>query len=349
MSRIAKSDVHFALTRAAEHLKSAAGADQQLSAQDIDAKVASLEGTEQRLVDMFAAFVKRRETGGCVTHADVDRALEWAKKEMVDDYDLNSNGLSRAEIAEMSTTAKLAVKLAVEIKAEPGFNWGAFVQTVHAAAGDYSFTSESDSKVIPFVLSGSERKPVTADSIRELLTPAHHAALHKSAEGWGDEAPFDIANAQAEELSLEDLFAGETIESLRAYSDFFPEAANLSGADLKDLAERLSTPPAGVADVRAWRAETVEATYAALGKDLSGTDAGTIAAIALDIADKNRSAFQEIALRDVLEASLDDVKAFRMFDAEPNADAPGAVGGYFAMGKAPNGELAGVYVAAAET
>ena len=47
---------------------------------------------------------------------DIDRSLAYAKKEMVDDYDTNQNGLSKDETSKMSLTGQLAVLLAKQNK-----------------------------------------------------------------------------------------------------------------------------------------------------------------------------------------------------------------------------------------
>lgn len=119
MARVAKADVHAALEQAAQNIIDAAGPDQITSRKNLKDKLAELKGAERGLTAMFFGFIDHRdhEPGARVTEPDVRRALTYAKKELVDDYDLNGNGLSKDEISAMSTTGKLAVRLAQEMKA----------------------------------------------------------------------------------------------------------------------------------------------------------------------------------------------------------------------------------------
>ncbi len=119
MARISKNDVYRALDVAAQDIKSAANGDGIVSRDDMKAKLGELSGTRRATADMLYRFIDHRDhrEGARVTQRDVNRALEYAKKELVADYDLNNNGLSKDEIAKMSRTGKLAVKLAEELKA----------------------------------------------------------------------------------------------------------------------------------------------------------------------------------------------------------------------------------------
>lgn len=118
MARLAKADIHSALERAARHIVSAAGNDPFISRADMEKKLATLEGVEKTLTDVFFRFIDHRDyrKGARVTAADVESAVEYAKSTMIDRYDLNNNGLSKAEIQEMSLTGKLAVRLARTMK-----------------------------------------------------------------------------------------------------------------------------------------------------------------------------------------------------------------------------------------
>ena len=73
-----------------------------------------LEGVEQQLTSIFYRFIDHRDAkpGARVTQKDIEEALAYAKETMVDPYDINNNGLSAAEIAQMSLTARLAVRYA---------------------------------------------------------------------------------------------------------------------------------------------------------------------------------------------------------------------------------------------
>ena len=120
MSRIAKTDVNRALEMAANRIKDAGGADGRVSRAEMTTALKGLTGTEKKLTDIFFKFIDHRDfkTGAQVTESDVGRAVEYAKQHMVAKYDLNNNGLSKDEIAQMSLTGKRAVDLAKALKAE---------------------------------------------------------------------------------------------------------------------------------------------------------------------------------------------------------------------------------------
>ena len=120
MSRIARSDVFAALDRAALNIKAAdTNGDGRFSRAEAQAKVATLSGTEKQLTDLFYRFADKRDAAAYakLTAADVEKTLAYAKKELVADYDVNNNGLSKDEVAKMSRTGKLAVQLGQELKA----------------------------------------------------------------------------------------------------------------------------------------------------------------------------------------------------------------------------------------
>jgi hypothetical protein len=118
MTTIATSDVHTALARAADQLRSAAGADGVVSRKDIRAKLLSLEGTERDLVDMLYRFIDKRDAARSarVTKSDIDAAVASIKTDLIDAHDLDKNGLSDDEIARMSELGKHAVTLARQLK-----------------------------------------------------------------------------------------------------------------------------------------------------------------------------------------------------------------------------------------
>ena len=122
MSRISKQSVYNALRRAGEHIIDAAGDDPFVSRADMRQKLKTLKGTEASLVDMFYRFIDARDAkpGARVTAKDVEAAIDYAEEKLIAQYDLNNNGLSKAEIAQMSTTGKLAVALAWELKVNHG-------------------------------------------------------------------------------------------------------------------------------------------------------------------------------------------------------------------------------------
>ena len=115
MSRLSKQKVHAAFDKAAENILDAAGDDPVVSRKDIRNKLLELEGVERQLTSIFYRLIDHRDykPGARVTKVDVDDTLAYAKEKLVDAYDVNNNGLSAAEIAEMSLTARLAVQFAI--------------------------------------------------------------------------------------------------------------------------------------------------------------------------------------------------------------------------------------------
>ena len=134
MSRIATSDVTAALQRAAANITRAAGADGRTSRAELKASLPSLPRTEQQLTEAFFRFVDHRDSrrGAHVTKTDVERAVSHAREKLIEQYDLNRNGLSSAEVKAMSLTGRLAVELAKELKvANAGpIDKGAFLDRV---------------------------------------------------------------------------------------------------------------------------------------------------------------------------------------------------------------------------
>ena len=124
MSRIAKADVNRALELAAKTIIKAGGEDGRVSRADIKNAEATdrIPRNQVGLVDIFFKVVDNRDwkAGAQVTAKDVNRAVEYAKEHMVAKYDLNTNGLSKAEISNMSLTGKRAVDLAKALKATAG-------------------------------------------------------------------------------------------------------------------------------------------------------------------------------------------------------------------------------------
>lgn len=122
MPRIAKSDVHAALAHAANIIRSAdTNGGGRISRAEIKAKLDTMQdGAEKQLVDMFYRFADHRDHRkyAQLTGADLEKTLAYAFKELVSDYDVNNNGLSKAEISEMSKTARLAVEVAKQLKVD---------------------------------------------------------------------------------------------------------------------------------------------------------------------------------------------------------------------------------------
>lgn len=122
MPRISKASVYNALRRAGNHIIAAAGDDPFVSRADMRRKLTTLKGTEASLVDIFYRFIDARDArpGARVTAKDVKAAIEYAEEKLIARFDLNNNGLSKAEIERMSTTGQLAVSLAWELKVNNG-------------------------------------------------------------------------------------------------------------------------------------------------------------------------------------------------------------------------------------
>lgn len=128
MARISKTDVNRALEVAAKTLIRLGGADGKISRTDVKNALATdrVARREVPLVDIFFKFVDNRDfkAGAQVTAKDIKRAVEYAKVHMVAKYDLDNNGLSKDEIAQMSLTGKRAVDLAKALKASAGGGGG---------------------------------------------------------------------------------------------------------------------------------------------------------------------------------------------------------------------------------
>lgn len=118
MPRIAKADIFAALERAANHIRSAASSDGITSRADMRAKLRELHGIERLLTDVLYRFIDHRDAkaGARITETDIAAALGYARSQMVDQYDLNRNGLSASEIARMSSIGRMAVQLARQLK-----------------------------------------------------------------------------------------------------------------------------------------------------------------------------------------------------------------------------------------
>lgn len=118
MARLSKADVHKALDKAAQHILDSRGDDYVASRSDIRRKLKELSGVERELTDIFYRFMDNRDyrPGARITKTDVEDTLAYAKEKLIDRYDLNNNGLSQAEIEEMSLTGRLATIFAYQLK-----------------------------------------------------------------------------------------------------------------------------------------------------------------------------------------------------------------------------------------
>ncbi|MBL8912289.1 MAG: hypothetical protein JNM17_16480 [Archangium sp.] len=119
MARIAKADVNRALEHVAKSLVKAGGEDGRISRSDVKKALPTLTTAEKKLADIFFKFVDHRDfkDGATVTKKDIDKAVTYAKAKLIAKYDLNTNGLSKDEISNMSLTGQRAVDLAKALKA----------------------------------------------------------------------------------------------------------------------------------------------------------------------------------------------------------------------------------------
>ena len=118
MPRLSKSSVYAALDRAANIILQAGGGDAFISRRDIRQTLMEMKGPERALVQHFYRFIDARDAGkgARVTPEDVNDAVAYTREKILDRYDLNHNGFSQTEIAEMSELGKLAVSLAIHLK-----------------------------------------------------------------------------------------------------------------------------------------------------------------------------------------------------------------------------------------
>ena len=115
MSRISKQSVHEAVDHMRSLLNKAAGPDKIVSEADAKKVIKTLDGVEKDATKAFHKFAATRATsaeGSRLSTSELDRAAEYVKKELIDDYDQNGNGLSKSEVGKMSKTGMLAVRLA---------------------------------------------------------------------------------------------------------------------------------------------------------------------------------------------------------------------------------------------
>ena len=177
MSRISKQSVYNALRRAGDHIIDASGNDPFVSRVDIRSKLSTLNGTEASLVDMFYRFIDARDAspGARVTAKDVEAAIDYAEEKLIAQYDLNNNGLSKAEIERMSTTGKLAVALARELKDNHGRShiesaeeWNNTISELVEGVIYYAIGSESGQPLEP-VYFPTELQEINYDTMVETL------------------------------------------------------------------------------------------------------------------------------------------------------------------------------------
>jgi len=177
MSRLSKDYVYQALDIAANHIREAAGEDGITSRRDMRQKLNALNGAERDLADIFYRFMDHRDSkkGARITESDIVDTLAYAKENLVEQYDLNRNGLSKAEIEAMSTTGQLAVRLARKLKKAALEQSQPSPEEMKQALNDLStnlrfasFGSEGEGPVKGFYAEGNITE-INEQNIQELL------------------------------------------------------------------------------------------------------------------------------------------------------------------------------------
>ncbi|MFN3197689.1 MAG: nuclease A inhibitor family protein [Bradymonadia bacterium] len=186
MARIAKSAVHAAIEQAARQIAQAAGRDGVTTPSEMEAHLEHLTGPEHALVDIFYRFVQHRSHrhDAPVTVEMAEKAVEYAKQKLIDQYDVNFNGLSRSEIANMSSTGQHAVELAQEMANPEGDLSGTrLAERFAELAEGLTFTSEIDASYEAFYL------PPRTDA------PAHDKHSFMAAVGIAEDTPITVQPA----------------------------------------------------------------------------------------------------------------------------------------------------------
>jgi hypothetical protein len=153
MARIAKGHMHRILDAVGQAVKDAdQGHDGIVSRNDMKTSMKEMDKEIDEVSDMFAErwdggltdmikdqhdirkvlintfyrFVDHRDhkPGARITDADIDKAVAYAKEKLVDAYDVNNNGLSAAEIAEMGTIGQMAAAFLKIVPKVAEKSWG---------------------------------------------------------------------------------------------------------------------------------------------------------------------------------------------------------------------------------
>jgi len=114
MAHIPREKVHEVLDAAAARILKAGGPDGIVSRRDFRRLLFSLRGDEWRLINVLYRFMDHRDyrPGARITRADIEDSLKYIKAKLIDAYDLDDDGLSPDEVANMSALGKYAVQLA---------------------------------------------------------------------------------------------------------------------------------------------------------------------------------------------------------------------------------------------
>jgi hypothetical protein len=213
MARIAKSDVHAALRRVADQIIDAGGDDKRISRADIAAKLATLDGIEKTLVDLFYRFLDHRDyrLGSTVTVRDVEDGYLYAIEQLIDAYDTNNNGLSRDEVARMSTIGKLAVAFAAELADQPEiadapFDADFVEAELRELVDGLTVVSESLARLEPIVVPLAPSARLELDTVR-LLFGDMHDELARAVVDHPRPRVFDLDDACAQERDFGAWFA----------------------------------------------------------------------------------------------------------------------------------------------
>jgi len=146
MARIAKADMHNIIDAAARAIRQAdRGGDGIVSRDDMQQHMeairyfdkmhadafgaswngglaemkAGIDDTRAALIETFFSTVDQMDyqPGARVTDADIDRAVAYAKDNLIDAYDTNNNGLSQSEVAQMESIGQMTADLVRQTQA----------------------------------------------------------------------------------------------------------------------------------------------------------------------------------------------------------------------------------------
>ncbi len=161
MSRIAYATPMAAYDHIADLLKNQGGKDGVVSRDDAKALVKSLRkegrGTEAMVASNLFKMIDAQDNkkGARVTGFDLTISRKFVEKKMLQGYDLNNNGWSKAEIGKMSPTARGMIELGktLEIKARGRISYATpergmahVAALINSAGGDDKVISRDDIK-----------------------------------------------------------------------------------------------------------------------------------------------------------------------------------------------------------
>lgn len=209
--RIAKGKVHDVIDFATALLKDSAGPDGITSRKDVKNLLAKLKDKDERaLVAQYAAFADKRDykPGARLTAKDLDKTAAYTKATLIDKYDVNNNGISKAEKAKMSRTGQLAVALAAKRAGAaftPDIPASAFGKAIAKLAQDAVFISEIDST--PVFVEGSWPGKLDAKGVLKTFK----GIIAKSF----DEQEGDLSAYTAKSFGSADKFLGDLVAAYK--------------------------------------------------------------------------------------------------------------------------------------